>query len=223
MRDLLCIVSSLAILLRASVAFCADPVPASAQVVISEFLTSSQNEQGIRDEDGALEEWIEIHNRGSEIVNLGGWALTDDPSDTNKWRFPNRILAPNEYLVIFASAKNRTNGPQLHTNFKLSLSGEYLALFDPAGTPATRFSPKYPEQRNDISFGLLGTNCTHLSPPTPGNPNASAVTYGGIVAAPQFSVQSGFFQNPFTLTLFCETPNSSLRYTLDGSEPSQSS
>ncbi len=223
MRTWLSVLGSFAVVMRASVAISSGQIPASAPVVINEFLASSRDEQGIRDEDGELQEWIEIHNRSSQIVDLAGWTLTDDPSDTNKWRFPNRILGTNEYLVVFASAKNRTNGPHLHTNFKLSLYGEYLALFDSAGNPMTQFAPKYPEQRSDISFGLMGTTCSHLSPPTPGADNGAAVIYGGVVAPPHFSVQSGFFQNSFALTLFCETPGSSIRYTLDGGEPLETS
>ncbi len=223
MRTLLSVAGSFAVVMRASVAFSSGQIPASAPVVINEFLTSSRDEPALRDEDGELQEWIEIHNRSAEVVDLAGWALTDDPSATNKWIFPNRLLGTNEYLIVFASAKNRTNGPQLHTNFKLSLYGEYLALFDSTGNPMTQFAPKYPEQRSDISFGLSGTNFSHLSQPTPGAENVGAVIFGGVVAPPHFSVQSGFFQNPFALTLFCETPGSSIRYTLDGSEPLETS
>ena len=223
MRTLLSAVGIFAAVMRTSVAFSSGEIPSTAPVIINEFLTSCRDELGLRDEDLELQEWIEIYNRSSETVDLAGWMLTDDPAHTNKWAFPNRVLGPDEYLIVFASAKNRTNGPHLHTNFKLSSYGEHLALFDPAGNPATRFAPKYPEQRTDISFGLIGTINSHLLRPTPGAPNSDAVVYGGVVAPPHFSAQSGFFQNSFALTLFSETAGSSIRYTLDGSEPSEAS
>ncbi len=212
-----------AIVMRTVAAFAGEEIPDTAPVVISELLTSSRDEQGIRDEDGELQEWIEIHNRSAQPIDLAGWTLTDDSAQTNKWIFPNRILGPNEYLFIFASGKDRTNGSRLHTNFKLSSYGEYLALFDPAGNPMTRFAPKYPEQRPDISFGLIGASYGYLAVPTPGGPNSSAVIYTGVAAPPHFSVQRGFFENSFGLTLFCETDAASIRYTLDGREPSETS
>ena len=44
---------------------------------LTEFL--SRNDDGIEDEDGDREDWIEIHNvPGAGAVDLGGWALTDD-------------------------------------------------------------------------------------------------------------------------------------------------
>ncbi|MCC7376805.1 MAG: CotH kinase family protein [Verrucomicrobiales bacterium] len=126
---------------------------ATASPVISEFLANNQS--GLRDEDGEFSDWIEIHNPDSLPVSLAGWSLTDDPALPAKWRFPETILAPNAYLVLFASGKDRTNTPAfLHANFRLDAAGEYLALFPPDGTTAaTEFRPAYPPQAADISYG----------------------------------------------------------------------
>lgn len=128
-------------------------LPASASPVISEFLAGNQT--GLRDEDGELSDWIEIHNPDATPVSLSGWSLTDDPALPGKWRFPERLLAPDAYLVVFASGKNRTNNPAfLHTNFRLDTAGEFLALIQPDGTTiATEFRPAYPPQSPDFSFG----------------------------------------------------------------------
>jgi hypothetical protein len=42
----------------------------------------------------------------------------------------------------------------LHTNFKLSADGEYLALFGPDGSAATEISPQFPPQFPDVSYGI---------------------------------------------------------------------
>ena len=57
---------------------------------------------------------------------------------------------------MFASGKNRrTPGLPLHTNFRLSADGEYLALVMPDGiTLATAFAPDYSDQFRDVSFGF---------------------------------------------------------------------
>jgi CotH protein/concanavalin A-like lectin/glucanase superfamily protein/lamin tail-like protein/Fn3 domain-containing protein/chitobiase/beta-hexosaminidase-like protein len=121
-------------------------------VIINEFLAG--NGSGLLDEDGEASDWIEIQNRGPE-VDLAGWALTDDPDLPFKWRFPSTPLPSGGYLLVFASGKDRARaGSQLHTNFKLEQAGEFLALVKPDGTPAQMFSPKYPPQRTDVSYGV---------------------------------------------------------------------
>src|SRR5439155_21696785 len=61
-------------------------------------------------------------------------------------------------------------GAPLHTNFKLSASGEYLALVQPDGvTIATEFAPAFPPQAPDVSFGfgLLTSNTTLIATSAP--------------------------------------------------------
>lgn len=123
-------------------------------VVISEFMAS--NATIIEDEDGDDEDWIEIFNQGSTAVNLSGWHLTDDAENLTKWTFPGLILDPGEMVLVFASNKDRNEpGSELHTNFKLSTSGEYLAIVRPDGVTVEHdYGPSYPQQVTDVSYGL---------------------------------------------------------------------
>ncbi len=136
-----------------------------AQVRITEFMAA--NTHTLADENGSFEDWIEVQNNSSTNVNLFDWSLTDNPDKLTKWRFPATNLPPGGFLVVFASNKDRrTPGAQLHTNFKLDASGEYLALVDPTGTNiVTEFSPTYPPQVSDVSYGftLLSTQFTLVS------------------------------------------------------------
>jgi len=105
--------------------------------------------------------------------------------------------------------------PELHTNFSLSSSGEYLALVSPDGTRvSTEFAPSFPLQRRDVSYGPDGYYLT----PTPGAPNGTAVA--GFTADPEFSRARGFYDASFDLALSTATPGASIRYTVDGSKPS---
>ncbi len=126
---------------------------AHGQVIISEFMAS--NSRTLADEDREYSDWIELHNETAGTVNLDGWFLTDDQADLNKWRFPATNLLANGYLVVFASGKNRAvAGRELHTSFSLSANGEYLALVKPNGAIASEFTPAFPEQFQDISYGI---------------------------------------------------------------------
>jgi hypothetical protein len=123
-------------------------------LVISELLASNDND--VRDEDRNRPDWVEITNTGGEARNLGGWFLTDEPGELQKWRFPEAVLAPGERLVVFASGKDRAvSGGPLHTNFQLNAAGEYLALVEPDGvTVAFEFGPTYPSTVPDVSYGF---------------------------------------------------------------------
>ena len=121
---------------------------------ITEFMAA--NNKALADQDRQFSDWIELYNAGAESVNLAGWSLTDQRSDLAKWKFPAVTLASHNYLVVFASQKNRAQpGSELHTNFKLSADGDYLALVKPDGvTIASEFAPRFPAQYPDVSYGL---------------------------------------------------------------------
>ena len=99
----------------------------------------SANDGSWRDADGDASDWIEVHNPGDETVSLDGWTLSDDAQALDKWSFPPHSLEPGGFLVVVASGKDRVDGDQWHTNFKLDRDGEFLALTNPAGVP--RFPP----------------------------------------------------------------------------------
>jgi len=128
-------------------------LPVSAQVQLTEFMAN--NTCTIKDDYGQYEDWIEIYNSSRTNVNLLDWALTDKADNLTKWRFPSTNLPPKNYLLVFASNRDRrTPGAPLHTNFKLDPTGEYLALVRPDHTVATEFSSSFPPQMADVSYGF---------------------------------------------------------------------
>ncbi len=117
--------------------------------IISEFM--AVNRAGLQDFESDRPDWLEIHNPGSEAVDLTDWKLRDD---NNEWLFPAMSLGPGEYRVIFASGKNRRDpAGELHTNFSLKGTGERLGLLDDLGTVVHEYDD-YPPQVADISYGI---------------------------------------------------------------------
>ena len=95
-------------------------------------------------------------NPTDKEVDLSGWHLTDDPFDLTMWEFPGVAVEAGEFLIVFASFKDiSVAGSELHTNFGLSSDdGADLLLVARDGvTIVDRYSP-YPEQLNDISYGI---------------------------------------------------------------------
>jgi hypothetical protein len=128
----------------------------AANPIISEFMAS--NSGALRDGYGASSDWIEIFNAGDAAIDLAGYKLTDDDDQPSKWQFPSQVLAPGEYLIVFASGLNSIDPTgHLHTNFSLSAEGEYLALVDPQGAIVSEFDAVgggYPAQAKNLSHGV---------------------------------------------------------------------
>lgn len=107
------------------VEFAVDPV-----VRINEVL--AQNTSGEQDENGQFEDWIELHNNGSQPFDLSGGWLSDNAANVYKWQFPaGTILGGGDHLVVWAD-EDASQGP-LHASFKLSASGEEVWLAAPNG------------------------------------------------------------------------------------------
>jgi hypothetical protein len=198
--------------------FVAEPAvpPTNGPVQITEFL--ADNESGLQDDDGEFEDWIEIYNPSGTPVALGGYQLT---AGTTNWTFPALTLGGQQFLVVFASGKNRTNPPApLHTNFQLDRAGEYLALRDASNNLLSEFAPAFPPQRADYSAGR-GTNgdLVYFLTPTPGTFNSGS--FNGFVDDLELSVKRGFFTTPQQVALTTDTTNATIRYTLNGSTPTE--
>lgn len=186
-----------------------------SQIRINEFLAI--NNTILADSDGDFSDWIELYNGGSAPVSLLNWVLTDDATASSKWYIPDVEIGPGDYLIIFASGKDRGAADQeLHANFKLSGGGEFLALIDDGGQEQTSFTPQYPAQREDISYGYYGGKYVNFSVPTPGAENSSSSV---IITPPSFSVPHGMIRDAFQLEILSEFPDGEIYYTLDGSEP----
>lgn len=101
------------------------------QVYINEFL--ADNVGDVTDENFQYEDWIELYNVTSKPLELGGLYLTDDYTAPTKFLFPkNSIIQPNNYLIIWADSDPST-AAYIHSNFKLSASGEQLMLSNGSG------------------------------------------------------------------------------------------
>ncbi|MFT6065282.1 MAG: hypothetical protein ACJAQX_001151 [Polaribacter sp.] len=79
----------------------------SAQTIIINEVASSN--ALYYDEDGDTPDWLELHNYGSEAISMNGWSLSDDLNNLTKWTFPNITLSPDQYLLLWASSKNRSS------------------------------------------------------------------------------------------------------------------
>lgn len=118
-------------------------------------------------------DWFELYCGGSLPIALGGYYLTDDLNEPSKFR-----LAPYSYLGgksrwIQVMADDKVSADTAHVNFKLSGSGELIALFTPLGGEVDLV--EFGLQTEGVSQGRYPDGAELISDfvyPTPGNRNA---------------------------------------------------
>ncbi len=116
---------------------------ARSSVVINEFVSSNGFTQA--DEDGAYEDWIELHNTGGEAVDLSDWGLSDNSGNPFKWRFPaGTTIDAGGYLLVWASGKDREPGETLP-----GIMREVWTGITGAGVSQLTSHPDYPDHPTD--------------------------------------------------------------------------
>ena len=169
-------------------------------------------------------DWIEIRNTSGVAVSLDGWSLSDDPTDQRKWSFPAGEMVPaNGYYVVVATGLDLTPASDgttyLHTNFRLSSSGDRVVLTRPDGSVEDQLVSDYPVQSWRHTYGRQADGTLgYLELGTPGAANVGTAL-GVAPALPQFSEDGGFHASSISLVLSSATPGATVRYTTDGTDP----
>ncbi|QDV25774.1 lamin tail domain-containing protein [Aureliella helgolandensis] len=144
---------------------------------INEFM--ADNDTTIEDPDGAgeFDDWIELYNPGTEIIDLGGMYLTDDLADPTQWQFTSgTIIAAGGYLIVWADGD--TDQGDNHATFKLSTGGEAIGLYNTDGTTLID-SVVFDAQVTDISSGRFpdgSDTFVSMTTPTPAATNVTSIT-----------------------------------------------
>ena len=163
-------------------------------------------------------DWIELYNASDQCINLGNYYLSDDKNDLMKCNLPAVELMPGCYYVIHSMAENEPLDEREILNFKISAQGETLYLSKQEGVLDIVNVPKLNTNtawsrladaggdwgRTELSYGFSNNQSKQIQEK---------------IEPPDFSVPGGFYAKEFELTL--SAPNeSTIYYTLDGSDPS---
>lgn len=188
-------------------------------LVINEFMASNSSDSGISDPQGDFDDWFEIYNFGDTAIDISGMYLTDDFSEPTKWQIPQTTIVDANGFVVFWADEDTGDGP-LHADFKLSASGEEIALFLDANTMIDGII--FGDQVTDISYGRYpdaNDDLRFFSTPTPLADNNGA--YIDSIEKVEFSHERGFYESSFNVTMATETDGAQIYYTTDGNEPIQ--
>ncbi len=195
------------------------------QVVVNEY--SASNLHSFSDNYSKTNDWIELYNTSSDNFDLSGYHLSDKHKKPGKWKFPNgTMISGNGYMVIWCSGRDEVKDGHYHTNFKLSQTkGKDKIIFsDPNETILEEYAMKITLVEHSNCRTTDGADewrvCTS---PTPGSSNNNSSQVLRYTVAPSMDLEAGFYDGIQTVSIQNNEPNSVLRYTIDGKNPTESS
>ena len=201
------------IALTAALSLC-SAVPVTAYAKNTEKTVSIQ----ISEINSNGDDWIEIYNAGSKDADLKGWGLSDSEKDLRKFVFPDITLKAGRYILVFADKNGSEHDGNLTAGFGISNDGDDIFISSPDGSitdhaevPALAENTTYGRYKSDEDFSVLT--------PTPDKSNDTVMRY---LNGPVFSVESGFYDDSFSLKL-TGTADCKIYYTTDGSIPTVNS
>ncbi len=198
---------------------------ANAQIHINEYSASNLN--SFYDNFAKTEDWIELHNTSDAEVDISGWHLSDKASKPEKWKIPDGTVIPsNGFLVFLCSGRDGIVREQYHTNFKLSqTSGKDIVLLsNKNGNIVEQFPLDLTLVEHSHCRTTDGSNEWRIcTTPTFGASNDGSPQVIGYTETPTMSLQGGFYNGSQTISISNNEPNSVVRYTLDGTNPTESS
>ncbi len=171
---------------------------------------------------GLTVDYIELYNSSAASVDLSNYGLSDDLGRPRKWQFPlGASIEPGERKIIMTDGQmDLSTYYELHTNFKLSKSGDNVVCFcDPTGKVLDRI-PLPSDIPTDHSYGRsLGyAGFYYYGVPTPGEENSTG--YYGYADTPSFSTSGGEYTGTVQVTVNVPE-NTVVYYTTDGSVPTE--
>jgi hypothetical protein len=201
----------------------------SQSALINEFSAANYNhfsfdELGWEDE---FEDWVELYNPSGSTMDLSGYWLSDDINEPQKWSFPaGTTLAPQDFLVVVLSGMGDFSPDEygyLNASFKLKqTAGEDIVFADSDGTVLEYYDfEELGPNRMNHSFARITDGSPEwriCTTPTLGATNAG--NFGmSYTSKPEVDQVPGFYTGSLVVTISSTEPNTTIYYTLDGSEP----
>ena len=197
----------------------------SAQIHINEYSASNLN--SFMDQFQRTEDWVEIYNAENVDIDISGWYISDKEAKPTKWAIPAGTIIPaNGFIVFYCSGRDGKLGEEYHTNFKLSQTSgkDMIILADPNGNIIESFEMELTmvehSRCREVDGGLEWKVCTE---PSFGSTNDEAAQYDGYTVSPTMSLNAGFYSGAQEVLIINNQPDSELRYTLDGTNPTLNS
>lgn len=196
---------------------------ARAELIINEMMQS--NIDCIMDDLNEFpDSWVELYNAGPGTVNLSDYALSASENRKKAYALPSRTVAPGEYVVVYCDKEDQG----LHTSFRLESGKDGAVYLFKGDETVDRVTGMKKQPAPNVAYGRATDGSDvwgYMAVATPGASNCGSVCKD-VLDAPEFSHKGRVASEPFQLTVALSqgAPEGCVvRYTLDGTEPTEDS
>ena len=175
-------------------------------------------------ESGKAYEWVELHQPGG-AQSLHGWTLSYERKDsTQSYMFASGTrIEQNGYLTIFLTGLDKVESDKkgVYAPIDVSRKGGTFRLYDANGELADEVT--LGAQYGDISYGRVSNGDEwHFLPEASRGKANSATGYDARTRRVDMNLRGGFYDTAPALQAMTEE-GAEVRYTVDGSEPTEKS
>ena len=210
----------------------ATAVSTQAQTLIINELMQSNIDCIMDDLNDFPDSWVELYNPTDASINLKNYKIGTKDKASKAWSLPNKTIAAKGYVVIYCDKAGEDEGVSaLHTNFRLESDKDGKLYLFKGSDIVDQLEGMAKQPAPNIAYGRKSDGADewgYQAIPTPGASNCGTV-YQKVLGEPVFStkgrvkIASGS-NTRLTLSLPEGAPEGTkIRYTLDGSEPTENS
>ena len=185
-------------------------------LAISEVMPS--NGSFYRQSDGEYYDWVELRNVSGRALQLSDYYLSDDASDPQRFRLPEKKLEPGQRVIVILTDGAELTCDCIHGNFGLSRAESWLYVSDAEGFVDRMHIYDVPYRG---SVGRMPDTYApvYFDTPTPGSENGTGIAF--LSENPAFETEAGVYNDVEAVEVTLS--GSHIRYTTDGSQPRQDS
>lgn len=189
-----------------------------SQVLINEYSCANKS---ITDNFGSTPDWVELFNKGTASVSIGGYFMSDVTTNNLKWPIPaGTTIAAGGFLRIWLSGKDTLVGANLHAGLKLSQCKPDVIIFANA-SGAILDSVNLKRNQASHSWARVPDGTSSWKVFTGPTPNAT----NGIGGFANYALKAnasqgpGFYPATISIGLSTTEPAATIWYTTNGSLP----
>lgn len=181
---------------------------------ISETCSVNEPRSGLMD-------WVELYNGSDETMTLTGWHISDSESDLMKYDLSGITIPSGGYAVISCSDSILDASPEV-APFSLSPAGETLFITNELGVIVDVFETGTNKLGVTSGRNVGEGERVYFAEATKGSKNPDTC-YLSYAAAPKLSDTEIYHTEGFYLEIIKKNSDGTVRYTLDGSKPDETS
>ena len=170
---------------------------------------------------GGYYDWVELKNTSSSVISLNEYYVTDDPAEPMKYRLPRQKLQPGKtFTVLCAGDTDLSRYTTCWYDFALDTNGDSVYIYDSDGNLSDKVGIYNVPLRGSIGRIDGEPGFFLFQKATPEKPNS--IGYRWRSEMPEVLTAPGVYDDIDSLTIEL-SGNGTIYYTLDGSEPDESS